>query len=483
MRRMRNYRLPLALGIVIIVCGLSLAAALVREELDASGPAGWNKIGITVYSPGYSDGQGKITEDDIRELQRRLAPRKVAYSARTLDTLETEKTSTQADVIGVGGQYGEFAALWVTSGSPITEQAVLGRSRIAVISENTAEKLFGSQRIVGKTIRIHGETFTVAGIYRERETLVQKMADNGVPDVYVPATSLLDLDSGAGIGTVEWEAADDAPIRGKTEAGNLLTALDKNKSLFGVTNYAEKRELVGQVPALCLLAAALVSGAASMRLGIRLTGRLVGLLQAVRAGMDWQAELRVRWRKAVRLGTGLAALIALNAAVWRLVGFRPYIPPEWIPEQWIDIGFFAERIEESWYGQTKKIGYAASMNEWRLARIFELVTLCGGAALLLGWPAYRLGRRIRKTAQRIASGSPSGLAAHAAEPSALPDTLYPELHASLLLGYAAAAAAIWACGAVPLFDWREGLALLALLYIDCIQYEWEGKMQDETYWQ
>ena len=73
--------------------------------------------------------------------------------------------STRTTIFGVTPAYEQVRNYTVTEGSFITEEQLLGRSSVALIGPDTAEKLFGRREgLVGETIRIEGQPFRISGV-------------------------------------------------------------------------------------------------------------------------------------------------------------------------------------------------------------------------------------------------------------------------------------------------------------------------------
>ncbi len=75
----------------------------------------------------------------------------------------SEQTSTQIE--GVTANYSQVRNYATTEGRFITDEDLLGRTSVAVIGPQTADKLFGRKAgVTGETIRIEGQPFRVIGV-------------------------------------------------------------------------------------------------------------------------------------------------------------------------------------------------------------------------------------------------------------------------------------------------------------------------------
>ena len=85
------------------------------------------------------------------------------YSSRLQITTSTTNTNTR--IIGAVPEYIEVHKVTLASGSFITETDIKTMSKVAVIGPTTATNLFGNtSEVVGQTIRINGQVFTIIGL-------------------------------------------------------------------------------------------------------------------------------------------------------------------------------------------------------------------------------------------------------------------------------------------------------------------------------
>ena len=89
----------------------------------------------------------------------------VAPSVGTQQEVSVGRESSRISVTGVTPAYASVANETVAEGEFITQEWLQGRSAVAVIGPDTAERLFGySVGIIGETIRIAGTPYRVVGV-------------------------------------------------------------------------------------------------------------------------------------------------------------------------------------------------------------------------------------------------------------------------------------------------------------------------------
>jgi len=110
-------------------------------------------------------------EDAEAFLDQFQAPSVTAVAPVVNDTLiiSAAGKSTRTIVYGVTPIYEQVRNYAVTEGTFISEEQQLGRSSVALIGPDTAEKLFGRREgLVGETIRIEGQPFRVTGLLESK---------------------------------------------------------------------------------------------------------------------------------------------------------------------------------------------------------------------------------------------------------------------------------------------------------------------------
>ena len=166
--------LGIVIGIASVIALISLGQASQKQIQDQIQSLGSNLLTV---SPGSSRGAGNVrggigsvstlTLDDAKSIStssqvntiRNVSPE---YSTRT--QVVAGRNNTNTTVLGVMPAYSSVRKLNVSSGSFITQKDVEGLSKVAVIGPQVASDLFGTNNVVGKSLRINNINFTIIGI-------------------------------------------------------------------------------------------------------------------------------------------------------------------------------------------------------------------------------------------------------------------------------------------------------------------------------
>ena len=109
-----------------------------------------------------------LTSDDAEALLDQFQAPSIAAVAPVVNatlTVSGPGESIRTTVYGVTPAYEQVRNYGVTEGTFINEEHLLGRSSVALLGPDTAEKMFGRRDgLVGETIRIEGQPFRVIGV-------------------------------------------------------------------------------------------------------------------------------------------------------------------------------------------------------------------------------------------------------------------------------------------------------------------------------
>lgn len=136
-----------------------------------------------------------------------------AYSADGRIMLSSDKSSLEADAIGIGGDFFLFHPLKLLSGSYFSGNDLM--QDYCIIDQDAAWQLFGSSNVAGMTVSIRGIPHIVKGVVERPEGRLEKAAGLDGTIVYVSYQTLCERGSCNGINHYEIVMPD--PVRGFAE--------------------------------------------------------------------------------------------------------------------------------------------------------------------------------------------------------------------------------------------------------------------------
>lgn len=136
-----------------------------------------------------------------------------AYSADGRITLSSDRSSLEADAIGIGGDFFLFHPLKLLSGSYFSGNDLM--QDYCMIDQDAAWQLFGSNNVAGMTVTIGGIPHIVTGVVERPEGRLEEAAGLDSTLVYVSYQTLEELGSCNGINHYEIVMPD--PVTGFAE--------------------------------------------------------------------------------------------------------------------------------------------------------------------------------------------------------------------------------------------------------------------------
>ena len=218
---MKKIVLGITGGISFLVFLILLVVSnhLGRSQLTQTVAKRWSKDGnVSQVSCFFSVASG-ITEDQIIEFEHTvdsaLTEASVfqesvnpgarlwadAYSADGRVILSSEKSSLEADAIGIGGDFFLFHPLKLLSGSYFSGNDLM--QDLCIIDQDAAWQLFGSNNVAGMTVNIGGIPHIVAGVVERPAGRLEEAAGLDSALVYVSYQTLSELGSCNGINHYE----------------------------------------------------------------------------------------------------------------------------------------------------------------------------------------------------------------------------------------------------------------------------------------
>lgn len=379
-------------GVLLLVACSGLSESLLAKWRQESGEKGLDKLAVGVDLAADPTGSAGLTIAEADKLAGKWEGA-AAYSARKPATVTAGEKSVSADVIGVGGAYASFSNFWLYRGGLITQSSIAEHSRVALVSDRLAERLFAGRDVVGMSLRLMGSTFTIVGVYEQPGSILDWMTDNGKPDMLIPITTMAELDGTVKVAAIELEAGATSALTGTADVQKALTAIGKLPSRYKIVNYVAERNWVGQKPKLLLAAAGIAALALCARLALGRLKRSAGLMRRGTAVEDWPDAVR-RYRKELVFDTfAIVSLAACAAVVWLAIRYKFYIPAELVPDVLIDWTFYRDLWTEWWREQVNAVGYVATSGELMYDRVNMLVSRLTAIGILLGLPLLWIGTR------------------------------------------------------------------------------------------
>ena len=162
--------LGIIIGVAAVITMLAVGAGAKAAINDQISSIGTNLL--YVMAGGEANNPEPLTLEDAAAIaDPRLAPDAlhVAPVVQTRELVTIPGDSTNTSIIGVTPEYFHVQTADVAEGQTISQASVDRASSIILIGAQTAKDLFGSAAgVVGKTVRMRGQVFTIVGVLEEQ---------------------------------------------------------------------------------------------------------------------------------------------------------------------------------------------------------------------------------------------------------------------------------------------------------------------------
>lgn len=381
-------------GVLLTLASAGLLSSVIADWEHANGPRGMQKLTVHLDRSAVSSGAAGLELKAVEQLAADWSPLPVAYSAEGHTGASFGDVTVNSDVFGVSSNYRDYTLFQMKAGTFFTPTSVAEHSRVAVISVQAADKLFRSAQVIGKTIELYGVPFSVVGVYDNNVSLLRHMSDDGVPDLLIPVTAMLDVNREARIDTLQLAAKPGMAVNGEAQAAAALKAIGANPSPYRTQNDALSQVRITQWRSLLLFLCGAAALLLLLRFAVRQCAAAYASLRRKLAALDWRDAIRGERRMLLLRSFTVLVLAAGAAGLWELIRFRLYVPLDWIPEQIIDVSFYYEKLQRLWHQQTMQSGYVPSPQERLTSAAGQLAGYLFFAGAILGLPLLLLGVRL-----------------------------------------------------------------------------------------
>lgn len=392
-------RFILAAGIFLLIFNTLWGASVVSEYNEINGPYGTGKVSVNLLNNREQQGKNAFTLDEIKHLQEfYFKNADMAYASTDESSAVYEDNRTKANVCGVSDRYGMFHQIGMKTGSFITK----GNSNemVAVVDEELAIALFNNTNVVGMYIELYGHRFRIIGVTAAEGSAVRTLADNGYGSVYIPVEYMLEYNTNSRITAfetrTEYAGTTGRNISSMKEA---LASIGKDPSNYKLIDWNTQKILLEEKAWMIVF----ISGAGIIILLLKLFKKgvadIYGTVNSALEANYFREALKLKHVKLCLLILEAAAALVLAYAVWDAVKFSLYVPPEYIPDELIDMGFFHNLFESLAHARVQNAGYIPTFPEMKANALCMLQNWNMLITLFGGFPLYFLGLRLSELGQ------------------------------------------------------------------------------------
>ncbi len=310
--KMRSFltMLGIIIGVTALVVMVSLVSGATDQVTSEIQSLGTDMISVYLYNYKGKDLQYR----DIDEVEALQNVRQVAPVQQTQYTAKHGYADERVTIYGTNSAYYDIQKLSLVNGRFLKSPDLDNTTYVCALTEETAEKFFGSVNAVGQSININGRSFTVIGVLEKTSSMMSYYGEQYV--AYVPYTVLSRMTGEMNINTIVVSSED---VNEQNLTADVLTEYfterfnDPEQNSFYVDNMTALMESVGQVTNTMAL---LLGGIAAISLLVGGIGIMNIMLVSV---TERTREIGIR--KAIGAGRGSIMLqFLIEALMISLIG-------------------------------------------------------------------------------------------------------------------------------------------------------------------
>ncbi|MDF2510683.1 MAG: hypothetical protein K0S04_549 [Herbinix sp.] len=377
------------LGILLILSLIILGKAIVDECVRLNGFYSMKKVLVSEKKQVGQKGENSFSIDDINRLEKELSTKNISYTA------QSGMASTSAvygdnvypvSLTGIDYLYTQFRGRVLEEGNYITQKQQEEGALVVLIDEELAWEIFKTDKVIGKTIDIFNTAFTIVGVVEKEASIIGKLTDDGLPDVYISASVMLELDTTARITDLQIKTVNANTLdQNTTEVSAAIRQIGKDPSSYNISDYNLKLALMEQKPLLLVFVLGL---AAMLSLAAYIKNLTKELYILIKNSCKTDYFSNVLKSKLGEIGGSILEMVlslAGMALIWIGIRFTLYIPPENIPDELINISYYSDLIKAAIQGGVQNRGYVAPQAELIVNAADMLLNLLLCVSFVLGF--------------------------------------------------------------------------------------------------
>ena len=236
--------LGMIIGVASVVALVSLMQGMTSYIADSFADMGVDQITVSVTNTETRnvtiDGMYEFYEENT-DLFTGVSPTVSVYQANVKKGGETSSYTT---VTGVAESYQTIAKLELSSGRFLSYSDILSRSNVCIVGSYIVQSLFGTDDVLGETLKIKNQTYTIIGVLEEVADSEERSSDDVIYLSYSNAMKLNQINKAA---TYVFAVlnTDNAP-EAKTKIETYLYEIFKDEDLYYVMSMSEIIEMLNE---------------------------------------------------------------------------------------------------------------------------------------------------------------------------------------------------------------------------------------------
>ncbi len=390
MKNTRIIRFLGFLGIFIILAEIIVSNGILNNFRGINGDYSTLKTVVDVKNNIDLDNESGFNKQDIWQLKNIFKSVNLTCytSPREKNTVVYHDDKPfKVAVIATNYTFQNFRDMNVKYGNFFQESDEISTKPVAVIDNKLAWDIFQTDNVVGMEIELLDRTFIIIGVCSEEKSIIRRMAHDGIPKIYIPFETLLDIEPNTKITNLQIKSEDNNTLDKNREIiTRALEAMGREPANYNITDYNIEWASVKQVP----LIVTFLLGLMVIYMGLRLIFKEIRVLISIikkECQVNYILEVvKLNQRRIYFLLLKVVCTLILLCLIWKEVSFQPYVSPKYISINLFDLSYIKDLFEGQLESVNSNAGYVAPYIENEFNIVKKIVYSLFFISILVGLP-------------------------------------------------------------------------------------------------
>lgn len=319
--------------IFAFIMTMLLTRSIYLKIQDINGSVGYDRF--TIRLKGDSPIENAFDVHDVEKLEKALDPELMTCYTINKGQVAWEKSRREAVICGIKGDFNEFYDIRLKRGSFLNKIDYDNESYVAVLDEELATSIFGSDDIIGLDVEIFDRKFKVIGITGNDTSIVTRLIEKDLPYAYIPLNTMNVGNEDFSITNVELKAEKSSLDRSVIE--DKITLTGRNADDFYIEDWNSIGIISRQRFDILLFITGIYLIWNLLLVIYDISRKFIAFIKSYLKENYFSDVIKIIWIKFfIALGKTAGILTAI-IFIWKEISFDLYILPERFPEDPISI--------------------------------------------------------------------------------------------------------------------------------------------------
>lgn len=327
--------------IFVFIMTMLLTKSIYLKSQDIYGNVGYDRF--TIRLKGDSSVENSLNVHDVEELEKVLNPELMTCYAFDRGQVSWERSRGEAIICGIKGDFSEFYNLRLKRGSFLNKSDYDNENHVAVLDEDLAVSIFGSDDVVGLYVEIFDKKYKIIGIANNDTSLVGKLIEKDLPYVYIPLNTM-DYAKSYSITNTEFKA--EKGSLGKSNIEDNIMLIGKNVDDFRIEDWSNIGIINRQKFDILMFIIGFYLIWNLILVIYDISKKFIALIKSYLKENYFADVIKIVWVKLFVAIGKVAGILAAIIFIWEEISFDLYILPDRFPEDPTSISDILEVVKK-----------------------------------------------------------------------------------------------------------------------------------------